>query len=111
MARKSNAAKKQESIEAQNKGEQAVSAAPGLFVLKKSHGLTHHGRTHKFYAAGTTFDPAKDGELISLLFQSGALIEEAAAEVEPVEESTEPTGDVKPEDEGQPEGDQFGTQE
>lgn len=46
------------------------------FVLVKNHGLTVRGRASQFFSAGTEFDPAKDGELISALAQSGALIEQ-----------------------------------
>lgn len=82
MARKPKAATEI----AQDRGAQAVDVAPGLFVLKKNHGLTLQGRTHKFYEAGTTFDPAKDGELISQLIQSGAALDEVAAKADPIQE-------------------------
>jgi hypothetical protein len=45
------------------------------FVLKKNHGLTIRGRAHRHFTAGTEFDPAKDGEVISQLAQSGAIFE------------------------------------
>jgi hypothetical protein len=45
------------------------------FVLKKNHGLTIRGRIHRHFTAGTELDPVKDGELISLLAQSGAQFE------------------------------------
>lgn len=51
-------------------------ASRSVFVLQKNHGLIKQGRASQFFAAGTEFDPAKDGELISALAQSGALIEQ-----------------------------------
>lgn len=54
--------------------EHAEPAAP-RFVLKKNHGLTIRGRAHRHFMAGTEFDPEKDGEIISLLAQSGAQFE------------------------------------
>jgi acyl-CoA thioesterase len=45
------------------------------FILKKNHGLLQHGRSSRHFAAGTEFDPVKDGELISQLAQSGAIFE------------------------------------
>lgn len=75
-----------------------VSAAPGMFVLKKNHGLTINGRANTFYAAGTTFDPATDGEVISRLARAGAQIEQTSAEPVTAEESTE-------QDDGAQEGD------
>lgn len=45
------------------------------FVLKKSHGLIVRGKASRHFAAGTEFDPSKDGELVSQLAQSGAIFE------------------------------------
>jgi hypothetical protein len=57
--------------------EVVASAEPSAprFVLKKNHGLTIRGRAHRHFTAGTEFDPAKDGETISQLAQSGAIFE------------------------------------
>ncbi|SDR37600.1 hypothetical protein SAMN05443245_5243 [Paraburkholderia fungorum] len=45
------------------------------FVLKKNHGLLLQGRSSQHFSAGTEFDPIKDRELVSQLFQSGAIFE------------------------------------
>jgi hypothetical protein len=111
MAKKPTSAAKPKAAKTEETTKQVEGATPGLFVLKKNHGLTFNGRTNKFFAAGTTFDPAKDGVLISQLVRSGARIEEVPAEAEPAEESTEQTGDTKPETDSQPEGDQSDAQE
>ncbi len=83
MARKKVAPKQSQA------GAVDVSVAPGLFVLKKNHGLTINGRANTFYAAGTTFDPATDGEVIGRLVRSGAQIEQASANPATAEESAE----------------------
>jgi len=46
-----------------------------VVVLVKNHGITKHGRSHAFYAAGTEFDPVKDAAIVFALAQSGAIIE------------------------------------
>lgn len=105
MARKPKAATKPGSAQTNGAGAMAQpgSAPAGMFVLKKNHGLTLNGRASKFYAAGTTFDPATDGEVIAHLVRSGARIEEVPAEAEEVEESTEQSGANTPEGDGAPE--------
>jgi hypothetical protein len=94
MARKPKAAAKPESARAGDVTSHSQGAAAGMFVLKKNHGLILNGRASKFYAAGTTFDPAKDGEVIAHLVRSGACIDEVPAEAEPTDESPEQTGDA-----------------
>jgi hypothetical protein len=111
MARKPSAAAKSKAANTQEVTEQAEVAAPGLFVLKKNHGLIINGRASRHYSAGTTFDPATDGEVISHLVRTGAHLEEMVGETEPATDSTEQTGDKNPETDGESEGDPSDKQE
>ena len=88
MARTSKAATKEKTATNQEAVPQAEGAPVGHFVLKKNHGLTLHGRSSKHYAAGTVFDPATDGELISQLVRGGAIIIEVTEASEPAEQSS-----------------------
>ena len=45
---------------------------PARVVLAKNCGFLSHGRSH-WYAAGTSFDPSTQGELISRLVRAGAV--------------------------------------
>lgn len=48
--------------------------APAGFVLAKNFGFVANGKSH-WWAAGHRFDPARDGELISLAHRHGAIFE------------------------------------
>lgn len=50
---------------------------PPTFVLKKSHGMIHDGKHHKFHSEGEVFKVGKDDKLIHALMQSGAILERA----------------------------------
>lgn len=54
---------------------EAIEPAAPRFVLKKNHGLTILGKSHRHFTAGTEFDPATDADLILRLIQSGAIFE------------------------------------
>jgi len=58
-------------------GETGPDIAPS-YILTKNHGLQIAGKESVFYAAGTTFDGAKDQALILQLIRSGAPLKEVA---------------------------------
>ena len=54
--------------------DQDADQQPQAFVLARNHGIVMDGRS-RFYEAGLTLHPEKDGALISALVRSGASFE------------------------------------
>lgn len=60
---------------AEQPAPEVIEPAAPRFALKKNHGLTILGKSHRHFTAGTEFDPIQDADLILRLIQSGALFE------------------------------------